>query len=159
MRTLTPLAAPLFGPSPCASFTLIVHRVPDGTTPTPGRDTACSLVKLSDGLDFAALPTGLPPDTVSEFAPAMDAFVSERVNQFKVVDVVVEFVPVTMMDLMPRRDRPVVLLPNNNVFHSETAFGCVVDTPITFGSDCPVPTRSLTCWSSFAHVAPPELMF
>jgi hypothetical protein len=47
------------------------------------------------------------------------ALVSERTNQLKVFDPVVDLVSVAMMDLVSVRDWAVELLPNKNVFHSE----------------------------------------
>jgi hypothetical protein len=129
------------------ALALILHSVPDSTGPTPGRDTVSPLVKLSDGLDCSTLAARLPPSIFSKLAAAMEALVSERINQFKVFDTVVELIVVAVMDLHAFRNGAVVSFPNKNVLHAVASFWGIPHAAITLGRDVAVSTWSVTLWA------------
>ena len=87
------------------------------------------------GMPFSALPAGLPPFTVSQFASAMDSLVRERVNQLKVFDSVIEWLAVDMVKVLACWDCAVMPFPNKYVFHTEASTDWVVDAAITLGRD------------------------
>jgi hypothetical protein len=123
----------------------------DATRPTPGRDADFSHVIVRDGMLGSAFPARLPPFSVSKNASAVESLVSERINQLKVVDSVVEFVLVAMVNPHSRRNGAVVALPNKIVLHSEATLGSVPDTPVALGGDASISTRSIAARSSPTH--------
>jgi hypothetical protein len=65
----------------------------------------------------------------------VESFVGDTVNGDKVVNSVVELVPVDVVDLLPVFEFAVVLFPDDDVFHSESPLLGVPDAPIPFGVD------------------------
>src|SRR3990167_8697904 len=86
------------------AFPLILHGIPNTTSFTPWGNTVPSSVIVRDGLEDSTLPAWLPPFPVSEYATRMDALMSERINQLKVLDSVIDLDAVAMMDPEARRD-------------------------------------------------------
>jgi hypothetical protein len=75
-------------------------------------------VVATDGLELTADPAGLPPDSVSDLAPAVNALVLGAADKSEVPDGVVELVAVDVMDVVAGRDEPsVMLLPDVDVLH------------------------------------------
>ena len=99
----------------------------------------------------SAVPARFPPLVTAPLASAVLAFVSERRNQFKVFDSIVELVFVAMMDEVAGRDRSLELFPNKIVFHAEASLFGTPDTTITLGGELAVSTRSRAFWSASSH--------
>ena len=89
------------------SFTFIRSCILDGTRPTPRRNAVTSFVVVANGVDSSALAAGLMPFSVNNRAAAVLPLVCKRADKFKVRDVVIEFVFVSMVDLIAFRNRAV----------------------------------------------------
>ncbi len=118
-----------------------VERVP------LGRDVP---VLFGDGFECSADVAGLPPDAVAEFAPGMDALVVRETDEFKVGDVVVLLVSVSVVELESRRDGSVMPFPLNDVDKSESPVE--VPAKITLRGDV-VSVWSLGLWSGLSHAS------
>tara|TARA_Y100000310_G_scaffold301027_1_gene337137 strand:+ start:143 stop:682 length:540 start_codon:yes stop_codon:yes gene_type:complete len=104
----------------------------------------------SDRLEPATASARLPPDTVAEFAAAVEPLVGDLVNEEEVLDSIVEGVPVDVVDIVPCRDRPtVVLLPGPSVGHDEPS--PPIDPVVSGPVDTPFAEVVLWLRSSLSH--------
>ena len=88
----------------------------------------------SDWLEIFADLAGLPPFSISDFTSRVNPFVANGVEVNEVPDVVVELIPVNVVDLVVSDDGAVVLFPLDDVFHPVSVLLVVPNSEITFGA-------------------------
>jgi len=101
----------------------------------PRRNPVSLWVVFGDGLYRPAFATRLPPHSFASLTTTVVAFVGQRIEQLKVLNPVVEFVVIDVMNSETSGNGPVYPLPDQIMLHAEP-LGCgIVKPPITFCGD------------------------